>query len=106
MSTRATSVAHILDTFTSFCLGSPPTDGTTPFRESTTREIRSEEKKNVTTTSAKKKRVVYPIASYPARLNSKNLVDQRRQSLQQNSFFRPVSEDECSATEKKTSWDS
>jgi hypothetical protein len=41
--------------------------------------------------------VVYPIASYSARLNCKKLVSQRRAVFQQN-LFRPVStsEDEMS----------
>ncbi len=43
-----------------------------------------------------RKSIVYPIASYPARLNSKTLVEQRRQELKQNSFFRPISDDEAS----------
>lgn len=35
------------------------------------------------------RRVVYPIASYAGRLNSKRLIEQRRRSLPHN-FFRPV----------------
>jgi hypothetical protein len=88
-------VAGILDRFTCLCLGDlSGTEGSS----STLREKRREKKGNTKKSSFSKKNVVYPIASYPARLNSKRLVDQRRRSLQrqnlQQHFFRPVPEDE------------
>jgi hypothetical protein len=43
----------------------------------------------------RKKKVVYPIASYPARLNCQKLISERRAVFQQN-LFRPVSSDEMS----------
>lgn len=44
---------------------------------------------------SKKKRVVYPIASYGGKLNCQKLISERRQVFQQN-LFRPVSNDEMS----------
>ena len=46
------------------------------------------------TTAAGKRRTVYPIAKYPARLNSPYLVQQRRKSLEEKFTFRPLPEEE------------
>lgn len=57
---------------------------------------RNSSRRTSSSSSAQKKRVVYPIASYPARLNCQKLVAERRKIFQQN-LFRPVSNDEMSA---------
>lgn len=41
---------------------------------------------------ASKKKIVYPIARYPARLNSPYLVEKRRESLRKHLTFQPVPE--------------
>jgi hypothetical protein len=88
-------VEGILDRFTCLCLGDL---SGTERSSSTLREKRREKKGNTKKSATSKKKVVYPIASYPARLNSKRLVDERRRSLQRQNlhqhFFRPVLEDE------------
>lgn len=38
-----------------------------------------------------KKRIIYPIAKYPGRLNSPKLVQQRRKSVAESQTFRPLS---------------
>lgn len=38
------------------------------------------------------RKIVYPVARYPARLNSPEMVEQRRRSLQKHLMFRPVME--------------
>lgn len=80
-------VAGILDRFTSLCLGSPPA-------EVSIKSAKGHQRRQDTRESSRK-RVVYPIVGFPVHLNSKQLVDQRRKSLQ-HQFFRPVSEDEMS----------
>ena len=80
-------VAGILDRFTSLCLGSPPAD--VSIKSAKGRQRRHD------THETSRKRVVYPIVGFPVHLNSEQLVDQRRKSLQ-HQFFRPVSEDEMS----------
>jgi hypothetical protein len=77
-------VSGILDGITSLCLG--PTSDSLGYRAANPRKSSS---------AKKKKRVVYPIASYPARLNCQKLVSQRREVFHQN-LFRPVSTDEMS----------
>jgi hypothetical protein len=47
-----------------------------------------------------KKRIVYPIAKYPGRLNSPFLVHQRRKSLEKFLTFRPVPEESTSLAMK------
>lgn len=39
-----------------------------------------------------RRKIVYPVARYPARLNSPELVQQRRRSLQKHLMFRPVTD--------------
>jgi len=46
--------------------------------------------RNSTTPTNSKKYIVYPIAKYPARLNSPYLVEQRRRSLMKHLTFQPV----------------
>jgi hypothetical protein len=88
-------VAGILDSFTSLCVGGVSSEGTK------TSEKRSRHKKKSRKSSAASKgRVVYPIASYPARLNSRKLVEQRRKSFR-HQFFRPVSDDEFSMSNRR-----
>jgi hypothetical protein len=81
------SVARILDTFTNLCLG-----GVSIETVKSAEKSRREKQKSRKSSSSHRKRVVYPVASYPVHLNSKKLVEQRRKSLPQH-FFRPVSED-------------
>jgi len=45
-------------------------------------------------TAGSNRRTVYPIAKYPARLNSPYLVQQRRKSLEKEFTFRPLCEEE------------
>jgi hypothetical protein len=75
---RLSGVSRILDSFSCLCLGGETTDYHR--REVPTRSI---------SPATKKTRVVYQIASYGGRLNSKKLIEERRQSLPHN-FFRPV----------------
>jgi hypothetical protein len=42
---------------------------------------------------ANRKRVVYPIAKYPGKLDDESLVEKRRKSLQDHLFFRPVTDE-------------
>jgi hypothetical protein len=92
-------VAGILDSFTCLCFGS--TDEMMGSIRERTRSEKSKSRKSSTT----RNRVVYPIASYPARLNSKTLVNQRRKSLP-HQFFRPVSEDEMPVSNRPpTAWE-
>ena len=86
-------VAGILDSFTSLCLGGLKNDRSLSRGDKMKRRVEKKITKKVVHT----KKVVYPIVTYPARLNSKKLVEQRRQSLQHH-FFRPVSDDECSTS--------
>ena len=87
-------VSGILDGITSLCLG--PTSQAAGFQTgtstSTTKPYRLSPR---TSTQRRKKKVVYPIVSYPARLNCKKLVSERRATFHQN-LFRPVSSDESS----------
>eukprot|EP00934_Nitzschia_sp_Nitz4_P007185 Nitzschia sp. Nitz4//scaffold290_size23356//240//698//NITZ4_008483-RA/size23356-processed-gene-0.24-mRNA-1//-1//CDS//3329546078//7175//frame0 len=75
-STPGSGVSGILESFSCLCLGG----GVAPDMADTNRQ--SSKRKSL-------KRVVYPIASYTASLNSKFLVEQRRRSLP-HQFFRPV----------------
>lgn len=86
-------VSGILESFTSLCLGSSSSD----WVNDDIRRRREEKPARETTQSStkKKRKVIYPIASLPARLNSRKLVAQRRKSMERH-FFRPVSEDEMS----------
>jgi hypothetical protein len=70
----------ILDIFTNLCI----------CRETFRRKAKNSKRVAV----ASKKRVVYPIAKYPGRLNSPYLVQQRLLSLQKHITFRPVNIDE------------
>jgi hypothetical protein len=84
-------VSGILDSFTSLCLGDVFVSSSESRRQGTMHTPSS--------TSSRSKKVVYPIARYPYRLNSKKLVDQRRKSFQHH-FFRPVPEDEMSVSNR------
>ena len=75
---RLSGIAQILDSFSCLCLGGE----TTNYHR---RKVRNRSISPMTN----KTRVVYQIASYGGRLNSKKLIEQRRQSLPDN-FFRPV----------------
>jgi hypothetical protein len=75
---RLRGVSQILDSFNCLCLGGAT--GNYGHREPPRRSI---------SPMINKTKVVYPIASYGGRLNSKKLIEQRRQSLPHN-FFRPV----------------
>ena len=85
----------LIDHFSCLCLRMPTTDSP-PVVER--HQIRQDRKPKVFKKRSPKKKVIYPIATYPARLNSKHLVEQRRRSLEQRNhhkhFFRPVPEDE------------
>ena len=81
-------VSGILDSFTSLCLGSPPADISVTSRN----DRRQRQEQN----NGSRKRVVYPVSGFNVHLNSEQLVDQRRKSLHDHQFFRPVSEDEMS----------
>jgi hypothetical protein len=96
-------VSGILDGITRLCLGGPaPSNlmgrqsrsvgGGCPGLIKPSQRIASHRKSSST---APKKSVVYPIASYPARLNCQKLVSERREVFQQN-LFRPVSTDDMS----------
>ena len=87
-------VAGILDTFACLCLGSTDVMGVSKGDRSLREKHRSERRRKSRSTSGKK--VIYPIASYAVRLNSKRLVDQRRKSLPHH-FFRPVVSDDMSS---------
>ena len=86
-------VAGILDTFACLCIGSGVVGN----------DIRRDKYKSGKVSGRKanggRRRVVYPIASYPARLNSKKLVDQRRKSVP-HQFFRPIPDDEVSLSDR------
>lgn len=71
-------VSHILDSFNCLCLGGD-----------IVKCRRRKPKRRSISPMDNKTKVVYPIASYGGRLNSKRLIEQRRKSLPQ-SFFRPV----------------
>ena len=73
-------VSRILESFSCLCLGSELPRSS---------EVRRRDRRRLNSSLPQQSRVVYPIVSYPARLNSKKLVEQRRQSLQHH-FFRPV----------------
>jgi hypothetical protein len=83
-------VSGILDGITSLCLG----PASNPHRYSA-RNGNSDSQRLTSPPQRRNKKVVYPIASYPARLNCKKLVSERRAVFQQN-LFRPVSSDEMS----------
>ena len=76
---QSASLVTLLETFTSLCVGP------TAYERRPTRKIRKPTKHHV----SRRKRVVYPIATYPHRLNSKTMIEQRRRSMQDH-FFRPV----------------
>jgi hypothetical protein len=105
-------VSGILDGITSLCFGGlPPTylNGKPQSRgvggsscstgggliKPTSRNI-SHRMSSSSSSSFPKKKVVYPIARYPAQLNCQKLVSERRRAFQHN-LFRPVSNDEMSA---------
>lgn len=73
------SRADILDIFSNMCLGAElnPRNRRRP----------SQSKSAI---ASNKKRVVYPIAKYPTRLNNPRLVYQRRKTLQEQLTFKPV----------------
>jgi hypothetical protein len=78
--------SSILESFSYLCLGGEVDVGGSKSNH------RHKEHRRRSTGSApgpQTTRVVYPIASYPAPLNSRKLIEKRRQSLPQN-FFRPV----------------
>lgn len=85
-------VSGILDGITSLCLG--PTFPSHGYRSGASHHPCRSQRLTASPRRPKKK-VVYPIASYPARLNCKKLVSQRRAVFKQN-LFRPVSSDEMS----------
>ncbi len=74
-------VSQILDSFTYLCLGGEMSRQVSANRR--------KDRRRASVPGNQETRVVYPIASYPARLNSRKLIEQRRQSLPHN-FFRPV----------------
>jgi hypothetical protein len=82
-------VSGILDGITSLCLGPALNPQQYSARNG------SSSNRRPTSPPQRRKNVVYPIASYPARLNCKKLVSERRAVFQQN-LFRPVSSDEMS----------
>jgi hypothetical protein len=86
-------VAGILDGITSLCLG--PTSQPRGYNAGVSSSRRVSGRLSPPPQHRRRKQVVYPIASYPARLNCKRLVSERRAIFQQN-LFRPVSSDEMS----------
>ena len=84
-------VSGILDGITSLCLGPTPQASGFQTGSSSAKNYRLAPR----TTQRRKKKVVYPIVSYPGRLNCKKLVSERRATFHQN-LFRPVSSDESS----------
>jgi hypothetical protein len=83
-------VSGILDGITSLCLG--PTTHASGYQTGVSTPSYNASPRS---TQRRKKKVVYPIVSYPARLNCQKLVSQRRAVFHQN-LFRPVSSDESS----------
>ena len=79
----ALGVSQLLESFTYLCLGGDVS------RVTSTSDTRRKDRRRASIPGNQSTRVVYPIASYPGRLNSKKLIEQRRQSLPHN-FFRPV----------------
>lgn len=77
------SVSRILESFNCLCLGGETS------RDLSSQRRRKVHRRRLSSPGIQPARIVYPIASYPGRLNSKRLVEQRRQSLQHH-FFRPV----------------
>jgi hypothetical protein len=82
----ALGVSQLLESFTYLCLGGEVS------RVTSTSNTRRKDRRRASIPGNQSTRVVYPIASYPGRLNSKRLIEQRRQSLPHN-FFRPVPSD-------------
>lgn len=76
-------VIRILESFSYLCVGGETSSSSS--KESYPRKDR----RRLSSPGPRQAQVVYPIASYPGRLNSKKLIEQRRQSLQHH-FFRPV----------------
>ena len=81
-------VSGILESFTCFCLG----DASAINRNNELRHDDSGELGHDGSTGSQTA-IVYPIAKYNARLNSKKLVDQRLKVFQHH-FFKPVTADE------------
>jgi hypothetical protein len=80
---KEVGVSLILESFSYLCLG-----GEVDLGESKS-SCSQKDRRRSSAPGPQKTRVVYPIASYPARLNSRKLIEQRRQSLPHN-FFRPI----------------
>lgn len=78
-------VTRILESISYLCLGGGMSVEGVEKRE----RRRTHRKSSLSPHHTTRKKVVYPIASYPASLNSKSLVEQRRKSLPHH-FFRPV----------------
>lgn len=74
-------VSQLLESFTYLCLGGEMSGAVSTKRR--------KDRRRASIPGNQGTQVVYPIASYPARLNSRKLIEQRRQSLPHN-FFRPV----------------
>lgn len=80
---KQVGVARILESFNYLCLGGE----VDPIGSKSNRHRK--DRRRSSAPGAQQTRVVYPIASYPGRLNSRKLIEQRRQSLPHN-HFRPV----------------
>lgn len=80
---RQLKMEAILDSFNYFCLTAVSED------KNGQRNVSNGYGSTRSYPSQKRKRVVYPIASYTAHLNSKSLIEKRRRSLP-HQFFRPV----------------
>lgn len=89
-STASTRDTNWVDLFTYLCVCAPIPEvsgGTNKRpRRSPSRGLFPSKKVAVTS----RKSIVYPVARYPGRLNSPELVHQRRMSLQDQAMFRPV----------------
>lgn len=81
----APSMGTFMDMFTNLCVcPSQDIPSSTGRTAAARRAILSIDQNELT------RKIVYPVARYPARLNSPEMVQQRRRSLQKHLMFRPV----------------